>query len=144
MKIKVPSEKAMLLISYFWLAFPFVIFLFGWTKLFFAIPVSIVVIGIIVINLKQKWKTMELFRIHKNDIISIIFIVFCVLIWIILSGIGQRYWQNFDHFFRNEIFRLLISSDWPVICENDGGEYSQLTYFWILVTSSACWKNIRI
>ena len=109
--------KASKLISnlfYLYILLPFLIFSAGWLKLYYAIP-------IVLILLFCYWKvckdTPELWLpdITRDNIMRILFIFGVIAIWIYMSGVGKFVYQNNDHPVRNTLFNILVEYDWPVI-----------------------------
>lgn len=93
-----------------YLLLPFIIFCMGWLKLYISIPISILLLYFYYRIIRTS-DSNENIKIDRKDFwigISLI------TIWVFLSGIGGFTFQNWDHHFRNALFRDLINSPWPV------------------------------
>ncbi len=101
-------------LSCLYILLPFLIFSAGWLKLYYAIP-------IVLILLLCYWKvckdTPELWLpdITRDNIVRLLFILGVIAIWVYMSGIGKFVYQNNDHPIRNTLFDILVEYDWPVI-----------------------------
>lgn len=118
-------------ISILYLLLPFVIFVIGWTKLYIAIPVALVLVATIILIFKEK-EVFDSYKIKCNSeqISKILIIVGICALWVYFSGIGKFVFQNQDHTVRNTIFETLVNNKWPVISD----EGRTLTYyigFWL-------------
>ncbi len=54
-------------------------------------------------------------KINRKNIITLIIVLLIVMVWVYWSGIGGYVWQNADHYWRNEIYEILVEYKWPVI-----------------------------
>lgn len=96
---------------------PFIIFCVGFLKPIIGIPVSLIIL----------WIYWRIIRQSKNEIIvhlkrrEILLTVIIISIWVWLSGIGGFAFQNWDHHFRNALFRDLINYSWPVYYSDNMG-----------------------
>ncbi len=109
--------------AYIYLAFPIVLLIMFWFKIYIAIPAILAIIIALVLSLKNfKYKTVEEYqKIFNKKYIAIIFLI--ILFLNILSGAGGIFYQNWDYKGRNAIFHDLIDRDWPVKYD-----YSKLEY----------------
>ena len=116
------TEKKLKLISYLYLIIPIIIFVIGWVKLIFSIPITICLIIILKLLYNQNK--------HNNENImglkKIIPIFIIVLLICITSGHGGLFYQSSDWNARNAIFRDLIQHKWPVYYEKSN---TSLTYY---------------
>ena len=100
-------------ISYIYLVLPFIIFCIGWLNL----PASILFTAIAI------WATYQVLQTTPADdpqpaklSKKIILVSVAILgVWVLLSGVGGYAFQNWDHHWRNAVFRDLINYQWPVI-----------------------------
>ena len=46
---------------------------------------------------------------RKQDAWKVVGIVVLIMMWVALSGVGGLMWQNSDHWWRNEIYELLVT-----------------------------------
>jgi len=112
-------------ISLLYLVIPFVIFLFGWVRLMVAIPVTAILLVALWQIFKQPYFNADL----PNDR-STNYLLLITFLWVFLSGIGGYAFQNWDHNWRNVVFRDLINSDWPVYFSTpDKGPVKMLVYY---------------
>lgn len=117
-------------LSYLYLTLPFILFLFGWVRLTIAIPLSIIILFALYKLLVTN---------HKPSIInhqsSTIYWILITVLWLLLSGIGGYAFQNWDHNWRNVVFRDLMNFNWPVYyAQPASGPVKMLVYyvgFWL-------------
>ncbi len=137
-------------VSYFYLGIPFLIFCFGYLKLFIAIGIFILLIILYIKNWKYTWIEERLIRIPQK---TFFLTVILILVWVYLSGIGGFAFQNTDFHCRNAIFRDLINKSWPVTYSTNPSNPSiiyLLTYyigFWMpaaLVGKIAGWQVANV
>lgn len=107
-------SKFAVCVSFFYIAFPFLIFAVGWIKLYYAIPI----VGILIFCFWRVCKDSPQFwmpELNKDNVIKILFVLAVIALWVYMSGIGKFVYQNNDHPVRNTIFNILVEYDWPVI-----------------------------
>lgn len=121
--------------SYIFLVLPFIIFCLGWLNIIAGIIFTALVI----------WATYQVLKLDSSNTIRapnlnpkiILAIVLIIGGWVLLSGIGGYMFQNWDHHWRNAVFRDLITYEWPVIyppTDASGSTITMLTYyigFWL-------------
>lgn len=122
-------DKLLIKISYLYLGLPLIIFLLGWFKLQYSIPLAAIVISGIIFAFKQYSEIQNNFLNKKIDIKKAILVSVFLFIWVYLSGIGGYGLQNYDYDKHNAIFRDLINYHWPVIY--DLPKYSGLLIYYI-------------
>lgn len=116
------TEKRLKLISYLYLIIPIIIFVIGWIKLVFSIPVTICLIIIFKLLYNQtKDDNQNIIELKKIIPIFVIILLICIT-----AGHGGLFYQSSDWDARNAIFRDLIQQDWPVYYEKSN---SALTYY---------------
>ena len=104
-------------INLFFIVLPIIIFAFGFLKIIYAIPFSVLISYCYYKVCKtEKLDENETIFTKKELIISII----AILIWLIFSGIGNFSYQNEDWHVRNAVLRDLINYDWPIVFEYEG------------------------
>lgn len=112
-------DKSLIYAAYIYITIPFIVFLTGWIKWYYSIPLCVIICASLFFCLNE----------YKNSFISIyvkphrrkIIIALCfILIWVFFSGIGGFSYQTWDHNFRNAIFRDLVTHDWPVLYQVKG------------------------
>lgn len=133
-------------LSYLYLTLPFILFLFGWVRLTIAIPLALILLFTLWQLLKQSSNThYSLFTIHYSP--STIYWILLAAFWLLLSGIGSYAFQNWDHNWRNVVFRDLMNFDWPVYyAQPESGPVKMLVYyvgFWlpsVLIAKVTNWQ----
>lgn len=105
-------------LSFSYILLPIIIFFLGWLKLWLAIPlcITLLIIFLRIINNEQSEQLLTR-RLSFQDLFPVIAII---LLWVYFSGIGGLVFQNKDHWWRNEIFNLLVMEHWPVISGDRG------------------------
>lgn len=119
--------------TYIYLMLPFILFILGWLKTWFAIPM-IVILLFSFYKMLQHAPELWIPELNRDNIEKIIFIVSIICFWVYLSGIGKMVFQNTDHVVRNAMFDLLVLGDWPIMGEDVAGNSTSLIYytgFWI-------------
>lgn len=107
------KSNLFLLLGYFYIILPIVIFLIGYCNLFTAI----IGVGLIAFcsyfvckDCPQIWIPQ-----NKKEWWILGAVLFIITIWVCYSGIGALSFQNSDHTARNAIFEILVNENWPVI-----------------------------
>ena len=105
-------------LSFSFILLPIIIFFLGWLKLWLAIPlcITLLIIFLRIIN-NEPCEQLLTRQLSLQDLIPVIAII---LLWVYFSGIGGLVFQNKDHWWRNEIFNLLVMEHWPVISGDRG------------------------
>ncbi len=125
-------------ITIFYLFLPLLLFLFGWVRLTFAIPISIILLFALWQLLKStnpitNTCAARKFRCYQLPNFRSLTTVYCLLItglWVFLSGVGGYAFQNWDHHWRNAVLRDLITYNWPVIYSlPEQGPIKMLVYY---------------
>lgn len=124
-------------LSYFYLTLPFILFLFGWVRLTIAIPLSLILLftlyKLLFTNYREAspWDQLPTFHWSLNTVYWLL----TIALWLFLSGIGGYAFQNWDHNWRNVVFRDLMNFDWPVYyAQPESGPVKLLVYyvgFWL-------------
>lgn len=112
-----------------YLALPVTLFLTFWCRVFVAVPALLLLI-ILFLYSYNKEKSSTLFQLSYKYLFLIIVIL---MIWCVLGGQGNLYYQSSDWGARNDIFRNMIFKDSPVFFENQ----SFLSYYighWLVPT----------
>ena len=105
--------KSISQISYIYLVLPFVIFCVGWLNIYLGLILLAAVI----------WGTyrtitsdaIDEFPLNAPEPAVLLMVVVILGIWVWFSGIGGYAFQNWDHHWRNAVFRDLVTYEWPVI-----------------------------
>lgn len=128
----------LLAITLVYLGFPFLLFLFTWTKL----PVAILCsasLGLLII-IANSLRRKNGFKMHQEapEIISgreIALIIISSGIWTYFSGAGNFVFQNSDWIKHNVILRTLTEYSWPVLLDTGAHSGTFLNYYfgWYLI-----------
>ncbi len=127
----------LLILAYAYVLLPLIIFLLGWTKFFvIGVPVSVAII-ICYINLINTTKGYSKPNYPGGIVKKILFMIIALAIisvWIYSSGVGGYSFQNIDHDWRNEIFKILVDYKWPATKDIIGGQRGLSYYigFWMI------------
>ncbi len=127
-------KKAMTvpLLIYSYIALPFIIFAAGFLKPYFALPVTILMVAAVFFAAKHS-NGLDSIPLLPNDIFKIVFGVLLIVFIVLLSGIGDVFWQNNDHATRNTLFDILTTYEWPPKYSTASGDVSIIYYigFWL-------------
>lgn len=134
-------------LSILYLTLPFILFLFGWVRLTIAIPLALILLFTLWQLLKQPSAThYSLLTIHYSP--STIYWILLTSLWLLTSGIGGYAFQNWDHNWRNVVFRDLMNLNWPVYyAQPESGPVKMLVYyvgFWLPSALIAKFSNWQI
>lgn len=119
------------LYAYLWLLLPAILFLIGWTRVWIALPVALLLCyGV--------WRSVATLTLQPYIPLAVnrrlIWSLMLLTAWVLLSGLGGLMWQDYwDHGFRNAIYFDLVNHPWPVT-ETENGEPALLCYyfgFWL-------------
>jgi len=127
-------------LTYLYLLLPFIIFCLGWLRLVIALPIVLLMLWVV-------WKLWAIGspkssrstpvgpdfsnRVQSQETLeSLIPIIILTGLWVFLSGVGGYAFQNWDHHWRNAVFRDLITNDWPVVYSlPEHGPIKMLVYY---------------
>lgn len=109
-----------------YIGLPIVIFILGWVRWYIAVPVALAILFAFFLALRNQSSSLPVVR--KKDRPIIILSVLIIMGWVLFSGIGGFAFQTDDHMWRNEIFRLLVEKDWPVM-SGTGSDARFLCYY---------------
>jgi len=127
------SLRMLMLLTSIYITLPILIFLIGWTNVWFGLIVSCAAVFIIGAQLK-KMKADSFFIPLKTGWIMALFL----FVWTLLSGAGHRGFFNGDFVKHNAIFNDLISLNWPVRYQlKEIGDISYLVYYFAYYLPSA-------
>lgn len=94
-----------------YLILPFFIFCLTYLKIWFGLPIAILLFFVAYRTARNGKGQPEIIRFPRKDTtLGLI----TILVWVLLSGIGGLMFQNSDQHIRNAIFHDLINFDWPV------------------------------
>jgi len=145
------ADSLLVLAGMLYVCLPVMVFALGWLRLYYAIPVTAVLILFVYGSWKQLSGAVPAKSLFCSNTLTFwIVTASVVLLWVYLSGIGGLVWQNGDHVGRNPMFRDLCTQKWPLIIdlskENDAvqrvcgsGKVGYTYYFswWLPVASVA-------
>lgn len=118
-------HRAVVRMTYIYLALPMIIFLLGWCRPLVGIPLAGVCIWSLVLCLRKRENYIDLdWKLSQADKWKLVVIVSVIFVWVALSGIGGYVWQNSDHAWRNKILYILVEDKWPSTSGKRG-----LTYY---------------
>ena len=121
------SFKLLDTLSVSWIALGVVIFLLGWCRWYYAIPVALLIF-LMLYGIYKNGSTDRLVISHK-----IFWIAFGIaLLMMALSGIGGYVVQSSDNYWRNAMFRDLVNYAWPVFDAETGLTKSYYIAFWMV------------
>ena len=109
-------DKTMLYAAYVYIILPYLIFVLGWLRWYYAVVIAagVVVGAVLALNNYTDFKSIDLKK-HRGKIFAVIAII---VVWVLLSGIGGYSYQRPDHMHRNAIFRDIVQHPWPVVYHN--------------------------
>lgn len=121
-------------LAYALLFVPFFLFVAGWLKPVFAIPVIALILFLSFRLYKRESADLRFIQISRK---SFVIIIICALVMAWFSGGGGFFPQSYDMFMRNAIYRDLILEKWPVFYEETNRALVYYFGFW-LIPSSIC------
>ena len=105
------KTKKFLIIGYAYLILPVILFLVGWLRPQYGITVS----ALVLIGLYRTIQSSQPYCINEKSTKKMLAVIFVILAWVALSGLGGLVWQNpGDHVYRNALFNDISRNDWPV------------------------------
>lgn len=127
------KNKLAPLFVYSYIALPFLIFAAGFLKWYFAIPMSLCIVLAVFLAARD---TKAFTPLSFDNLAFARFGVGLILIVaiVLLSGIGNVFWQNNDHATRNTLFDILVQHSWPPKYVTDAGNDIGIVYyigFWL-------------
>lgn len=123
-------RKSPFILAYMYLVLPIVIFVIGWMKWYWALPITTIVLVALILAIKSipDIPSMEM---DKRSLSKFVIAVVLIGIWVLFSGIGGLTYQTSDHEYRTAIYRALVEYEWPVLSAS--GEKGLIYYiaFWM-------------
>ena len=126
MNIKL-EKRTLDLLSLSWLLAGIVIFLLGWCRWYYSIPLTLGIVAVIYTTW-SKGDITEIVISQRNLWLSLV--VCLIIMW--LCGIGGYMVQSNDHYWRNAMFRDLVNYSWPVYDEATHLTKSYYIAFWMV------------
>jgi hypothetical protein len=119
------EDTAML--HYLYLSLPILVLMLGWMKLYLAVPLAVAVVWCCCRAVRGE-SAFWMPQWNRDMVRRAVFIVLILALWVYFAGIGGLAWQNPDHYYRNEIFHILVDKPWPVRVSEEGVARA-LTYY---------------
>ncbi|MDP4120581.1 MAG: hypothetical protein Q8876_05960 [Bacillota bacterium] len=108
------TSKLVPRLFFLFFSIPFALFLYGWFKPIYSIPLFLILVISLFFALKHV-SALWIPNFTKSDITKIIILMLIVSAWVCCSGIGGFVWQTNDHIIRNAVFNDLVHKHWPVV-----------------------------
>lgn len=133
------NRRGLYTASALYLLVPMIIFLFGWTRIYIAIPLTL--LGI--------WMALAMFSQKRGEALAgsrkwelLLFVILALWVW--LGGVGGYAWQNrWDHSYRNALYFTMFTDTWPL--HKDGEIVNYYMGFWLLPALIAkIFKNLEV
>ncbi len=125
------KELSLSLMIYLYLMLPVLIFILGWLRWYWALPLGLLAayacIRALAASIEEHCLALHAPAEWKTVLAAVILIV----LWVYLSGVGGYCYQNWDHRVRNAIFRALVQWDWPVVSSDGSRALIYYIGFWL-------------
>lgn len=139
---KLISMRSLVIQAYVWLAFPVLIFMFGWIRLLIALPVVLLICAVL-FRIFRSGKDSRYFRsegfaggVPRDR--TFYMIMASLFLLCVIMGLGALFYQiEYDMGFRNAVEFDLIRRPWPVTYPNPDGSESLLCYYFAFWLPSA-------
>ena len=114
MTMKINADKFLTAASVIYIVLPVIMFFAGWLNYAVSIP-TVLICAFFILCIYSELTHDECRIIDRSSakFWSITLVIMCV--WVILSGIGNLSYQNWDFIARNPIYRDLCTYNWPVM-----------------------------
>lgn len=116
-----------------WIALGVVVFLLGWCRWYYSIPLVALSVYSIYRLYRENGST-DVVSISNRRFWESLHIAFAIMV---LCGIGGYVVQSNDHYWRNAMFRDLVNYSWPVFDEETGLTKSYYIAFWMVPATIA-------
>ena len=98
--------------AYLYIGVPILIFMLGWMNWYIGIPLALIVLISLFLCFRDESRTpISNDRVISGSTLGAMILLACA--WVYLSGIGGYVFQNYDHLYRNQIFKILVEQPWP-------------------------------
>ncbi len=115
---------------------PYLIFCLTWLQIPYAIFFGGIGLWLIYKSFKAIQTDQSISDLLFSSRKSILYVFLILVVFMFFSGIGSYTFQNYDHLYRNAIFRDLVQKPWPVMYEIKGfgnhifeGKTTFMTYY---------------
>lgn len=106
------KNKLIFALAYAYLTVPFMIFLFGWLRLIYALPLAIA-LGYAYWLMVKHAPEVDLRAFYAKSPMRFFIAIAIILLWVAYSGAGGFFYQNPDFMGRNGMFDALVNRPWP-------------------------------
>ncbi|MGA2267835.1 MAG: hypothetical protein ABSH44_05125 [Bryobacteraceae bacterium] len=117
------ERPALNLLSTAYLLLPVLLFLVGYLRWYYGIPLAAVLVVLLVLEAPRRWPAA-----WPRPAVPVIVLL---LVWTALSGLGGLGYQNHDYQKHNGILKTLVEQPWPPVladCGSDGQDCPLLYY----------------
>ncbi len=119
--------KTLDLLSIAWVAMGVIIFLLGWCRIYYAVPLVLLMCWVI----WKQYREGDEGELHISKTNFWVAFALCFLL-MLLCGIGGYVVQSNDHFGRNAIFKTIFDYSWPVYDQATDNYMDYYLAFWML------------
>ncbi len=123
------------LFVYAYLALPVLIFMTGWLKWYWALPLGVLTVCACIKGFQDSLKTRCLVPRAGGrgsaDARTALMALLLIVLWVYLSGVGGYSYQNSDHVMHNTVFCALVECEWPVVTQDGGRALIYDIGFWL-------------
>lgn len=116
---------------YLYLVLPTLIFLIGWLKWYWALPIGVLVLISCIKGLRESIHDRCLLLSCSIEAKTMFPALLIIVLWVYISGVGGYFYQNGDHEIRNAIFHALVERDWPVVSADGSRGLIYYIGFWL-------------
>ncbi len=125
---KITNVKIIILLGILYLLLPNIIWLLGWVRWYFALPVAFLLMaGCVRIYINIRCKSLI---INRTIVWNLIFILFSAFICTESLGLHGHTLQGWDFTHRNPIYETLVRCDWPLYTQN-GDYFIYYSAYWL-------------
>lgn len=107
------------------------IFVCTWTKYYISIPITLILLTVLFILIKESIKNYN--KVYTINLFILITIIFFIILFVVVSGVGELFPQSFDmRNGRNATIRDLINFSWPIIYPKNGFGFVYYFANWVI------------
>lgn len=120
-----------IILGYLYLILPYMIFVCTWTKYYISIPITLILLTVLFILIKESIKNYN--KVYTINLFILITIIFFIILFVVVSGVGELFPQSFDmRNGRNATIRDLINFSWPIIYPKNGFGFVYYFAHWVI------------
>ena len=119
-----------------YIVLPYLIFCLSWLKWPYAAVFGAIGFWVLYTSFKAVQSETSISQLLFLSKKNLLYILVVLVVFMFFSGIGSYTFQNYDHLYRNAIFRDLVQKPWPVMYEIKGfgnhifeGKTTFMTYY---------------